>query len=260
MFVPYIWMAFRIMEQSGSIEKALDVLYHLHSAATPQGVTQIGRSLRLPKSTTHRLLAALGRRGLVERDPGGRYQPGMALLTLASGLLEREPVVAAARPLLEQHVEARGETIFLAAARAGRILVLDKQEGSGFLRAAPRVGAELPVYATAIGKLYLALAPESVSLPEAPVHAYTPRTCLPGPALEREVARARTQGWASNRDEWIPGLTGMAAPVMQDGRMVAAVAVAGPSSHLPPAEHGRIIREVLEASRAIAERLEGRLP
>ena len=63
-----------------------------------------------------------------------------------------------------------------------------------------------------------------------------------------------------NRDEWIPGLTGMAAPIMQDGRMLAAVAVAGPSSHFQPAEQGRFVREVLAAGQAIAERLEGRLP
>jgi DNA-binding IclR family transcriptional regulator len=247
------------MPPGGTVEKALDVLYCLHESHAPLGVTQIGRSLSLPKSTTHRLLAALGRRGLVDRDPRGRYRPGMALVTLASGLLERDPVVVAARPVLEEQAAAHGETIFLAAMRAGRILVLDKEEGSGFLRAAPRVGTEIPAYATAIGKLYMALAPDAVSLPEGPIHAFTPLTCLPGPALDREIARVRTQGWASNLDEWILGLTGLAAPVLQAGRMVAAVAVAGASSRFPPLEHGRFIQEILAAGRAIAERLEGRV-
>ncbi len=246
------------MTAGGTVEKALDVLYHLHESEGPCGVTQIGRSLSLPKSTTHRLLVALGRRGLVERDPRGRYRPGMALVTLASRLLDREPVVAAARPVLEEHAQATGETLFLAAARAGRILVLDKEEGSGFLRAAPRVGSEIPIYATAIGKLYLTLAPDAVALPDGPVHAYTPRTCLPGPALDREIARVRTQGWASNIDEWVPGLTGLAAPVLQAGRLVAAVAVAGPSARFPPSQHGRFVREIMTAGRAIAARLEGR--
>ena len=246
------------MTSGGTVEKALDVLYCLHESSAALGVTQIGRSLGLPKSTTHRLLAALGRRGLVEQDLRGRYRPGIALITLASGLLERDRVVVAARPVLEEQAAARGETIFLAAARAGRILVLDKEEGSGFLRAAPRVGSEIPVYATAIGKLYLALAPEAVSLPDGPIHAFTPRTCLPWPALEREIARVREQGWASNLDEWISGLTGLAAPVLQAGRLVAAVAVAGASSRFPAMEHGRLLQEIIAAGRAIAARLEGR--
>ena len=50
-----------------------------------------------------------------------------------------------------------GETFFLVSARARRLVVLDKAEGTGFLRAAPRVGSSVPAHATAVGKLYLAL-------------------------------------------------------------------------------------------------------
>ena len=141
------------METQASIDKALDVLFHLHGEAAPQGVTAIGLALGLPKSSTHRLLAGLGRRGLVERDSRGRYRTGFALVALGLGALAREPVVAAARPVLESGADELGETVFLVGARAGRLLVLDKAEGSGFLRAAPRVGAEVPVHATAVGKL-----------------------------------------------------------------------------------------------------------
>src|SRR5262245_60630428 len=156
--------SFQISEQSpaaldatSSIEKALDVLFHVAGAGSA-GVSEIARALALPKSTAHRLLAALGRRGLVERDTGGRYKPGLRILALGLGVLEREPVVAAARPVLEAEAEAIGETLFLSAARGGRIVVLDKAEGTGFLRAAPRVGSEVPVHATAVGKLQLAFA------------------------------------------------------------------------------------------------------
>lgn len=67
------------MEAATSIEKALDVLFLLHREAGARGVTQIGRALGLPKSSAHRLLAALSRRGLVERDAAGRYRPGIGL-------------------------------------------------------------------------------------------------------------------------------------------------------------------------------------
>ena len=68
----------------------------------------------------------LGRRGLVERDASGRYRPGMGLVALGLGALGREPVVAAARPLLEADAAELGETVFLVGARAGRLIVLDK--------------------------------------------------------------------------------------------------------------------------------------
>ena len=238
---------------AASIEKALDVLRHLHAHARPCGPSEIGRALELPRSTVHRLLAALGRRGFVEQDARGGYRPGMALVALGLGVLEREPVVAAARPVLEREAEVLGETMFLAGARAGRILVLDKVEGPGFLRAAPRVGAEIPAHATAIGKLYLAFAPDEVELATA-APTFTARTRT-GRALARDVARVRALGVAENREEWIPGLVGVAAPVRLGGRMVGALSATGPSARMRARE--RFCTRVMAAAEDVSARLEG---
>jgi len=234
----------------------MEVLFHLHAEGDAQGVSAIGRALGLPKSTTHRLVTALGRGGLVERDEHGRYRPGMALVALGLGVLEHEPVVAAAEPIMEQSALAVGETLFLATARSGRLLVLDKREGSGFLRASPRVGAELPVHATAIGKVYLAFAPELTAARRLDVH--TPKTITDSDVLAREVARVAECGWAQNYDEWIPGVAGLAAPVFLRGKLVAALAIAGPIQRMTPDTSEPFVEEVTSAARQIAARLEGR--
>jgi DNA-binding IclR family transcriptional regulator len=243
------------LELSGTIEKAVEVLFHLHREASPCGVTAIGRALGLPKSTAHRLLAALGQRGLVERDERGRYRPGIALVALGLGVLEHEPVVVAAEGVLEETAKDVGETVFLAAARSGRLIVLDKREGSGFLRAAPRVGAEIPVHATAIGKVYLAFAP--ALLARAPLTEFTPRTTTDPKRLAQELERVRNRGWAENEDEWTAGLAGVAAPVQLRGRLVAALAIAGPTSRLSRDQRGHFVARVRDAAEHIAARLEG---
>lgn len=245
------------MELSGTIEKAVEVLFHLHQEGAPRGVTSIGQALGLPKSTAHRLVTALGRRGLVERDERGRYRPGMALVALGLGVLEHEPVVGAAEPVLERTAADVGETVFLAAARAGRLRVLDKREGSGFLRASPRVGAEIPLHATAIGKVYLAFAP--LLLESAPLEPFTPRTTVDPAVLERELGRVRNRGWAENEDEWTQGLAGVAAPVLLRERVVAAVAIAGPTPRLSRDRRGHFVVRVREAAASIAARLEGKM-
>jgi len=242
-----------MLEQSASIEKALDVLHHLHGEGRPCGPSEIGRALELPRSTVHRLLAALGRRGFVESDARGQYRPGIALVALGVGVLAREPVVVAARPILEREAESVGETIFLSAARAGKLYVLDKEEGSGFLRASPKIGAEIPAHATAIGKVWLAFAPERVEATRQTAFTKHTRT---GPALERELGRVRAQGFAENRDEWIAGLTGVSAPVMVGGVLVAALAISGPSARMRAVR--RLAPRVVAAARDVAMRLEGR--
>ncbi len=45
---------------------------------------------------------------------------GLALLSLGIGAQSREPVVHAARPMLEQESTALGETVFLVGLRHGR--------------------------------------------------------------------------------------------------------------------------------------------
>jgi DNA-binding IclR family transcriptional regulator len=233
---------------------------HLHGAPAPCGVTAIGHALGLPKSSAHRLLASLARRGLVERDTSGRWQPGFALVALGLGVLEREPLVAAARPALEREAAELGETFFLVAARAGRLFVLDKAEGTGYLRAAPRVGASIPVHATAVGKLYLAFDPGRVEA-SAPAAGFTPRTLADPAALRAEVELVRTRGWATNRDEWVEGLSVVAAPVRRAraGALDGAVALAAASPRLDAIGVEAAAARVLAVAASAAARLDGRV-
>lgn len=253
----------RIMERTraaggGTVEKALDVLFHLHAAGVPLGVTVVGQALRLPKSSAHRLLASLARRGVVEQDEEGRYRPGMALVALGLGVLEREPVVLAARPVLEAEARALGDTLFLTAARGGAITVLDKAEGTGFLRASPRIGETVPVHATAVGRLCLAFAPDSVAAPTGPLARFTRHTPVRRADLDRLVDEARRRGWDENREEWTPGLVVVAAPVLAAGRLVATVAVGAPAARLPPSRSQAVATRLKAAATRIAARLAGR--
>jgi len=243
------------MEHLTAIDKALEVLFHLRDQHEPQGVSEIGRALGLPKSSAHRLLAALRRRELVEQDEAGRYRPGAGLLGLALSVLDREPLVAAARPTLEQHALALGETFFLVSARGGRLIVLDKVEGTGVLRVSPQVGSAVPVHASAVGKLYLAHPSELVSLPR-PLPRYTPHTITSVLVLMQQVQAVGAQGHALSRGEWIEGLTVVAAPLFRERRMLGAVCVAIAAAG-KRADERRVIGAVERAAASISARLGG---
>lgn len=240
------------MEHSAAtVEKAIDVLFHLHDRREPWGVSDLGRALQLPKSSVHRLLVSLRRRGLVESDARGRYRPGIALLALGLGVLEREPLVAAARTVLEEAAAELDETFFLVAARAGRLTVLDKVEGTGFLRAAPRVGVAIPPRLTAVGKLYLAHAPDALSREENMGIEGAER-------LERDLALVRRRGYAENLGEWIEGLAVFAAPVFVHGRMLGAIATALPTMRLTRVDRKVVVERVMRAAAIAGDRMSGK--
>jgi DNA-binding IclR family transcriptional regulator len=233
-------------DTAATVDKAIDLLFALHAQGGPAGVSELARALGLPKTTAHRLLGTLARRGLLEREAGGGYRPGMRLAALGLGALEAEPVIAAARPVLEAELAGGRETLFLAGARGGRLLVLDKAEGSAFLRASPRIGEEVPAPPTAVGKLHLAFAPQQ--LPRVRIDA----------RLERELGRVRRAALAQNRDDWTPGLSAVAAPVFLGERLLAAVAVAGPSAELDVRVGSPAAARVRSAAAHIEARLAGR--
>jgi DNA-binding IclR family transcriptional regulator len=240
------------MEHSAAtVEKAIDVLFHLHDRREPWGVSDLGRALNLPKSSVHRLLVSLRRRGLVESDERGRYRPGIALLALGLGVLEREPLVAAARAVLEDAAAQLDETFFLVAARGGKLTVLDKVEGTGFLRAAPRVGVAIPARLTAVGKLYLTHAPEALVGEDASESQNVER-------LERETALVKRRGYAENLGEWLEGLAVFAAPVFVHGRMVGAIATALPTQRLQRVDKKVVIERVIAAAERVGDRLDGK--
>jgi DNA-binding IclR family transcriptional regulator len=243
-----------------SVDRAIDLLFHLHEQAQPRGVSEIARALELPKSTVHRLLQALARRGLVEQE-GGRYAPGARLVALGLGAQERDPVVAAARPVLDEEARALGETVFLMAPRSAGLVVLDKAEGAGFLRAAPRLGEVVPLHATAAGKLALAFAPDRFPLEAiGGAERFTDRTVVDLEALRLEVERARKQGFAENHGEWIDGLSVVAAPVLLDlpaggRRLIAVLAVAAATPSLRELGAARVSKRAVDAARRVQARL-----
>lgn len=240
------------MAGAATVEKALDVLFHLHEAGASVGLSELGRALDLPKSSCHRLLTSLVDREVVDRDEGGRYRPGLALLSLGLGAQRREPVVSAARRTLEDEAKVLGETVFLVGLRHARLRVLDKVEGPGFLRAAPGVGDVVPADVTAAGKIYAIFGSADLEI------GGDENRAAPFAADESEQIERR--GYALNRDGWIEGLSVLGVPVWQ-GRgagardLVAVMALAAASPRFERLGEEAVANRLLEASAVVGARL-----
>ncbi|MEZ4334988.1 MAG: hypothetical protein R3F35_24785 [Myxococcota bacterium] len=154
-------------------------------------------------------------------------------------------MVELARPHLEAEADRLGETVFLVAARGGRLRVIDQCAGRGFLRAAPTIGDEIPADVTAAGKLYRA-------------HAAGEALEAAGPIAPEEAEAIRRQGHAVNRDAWIEGLSVLAVPIWQRGfdgrdRLVAVMALAAASSRFDALGAERVAGHLGRAAAAVSE-------
>lgn len=182
------------------------------------------------RSTTSRLLAALERGALLTRDLDGAFVPGPLFEVYAAGWDGDAALVEAARAELVALGEETGETINLAVVRFGEVVQIDQVDSTYFLGSRDWVGVDVPAHASALGKVFHAWG--ALPVPEGELEQLTDVTVSCGADLAAQLPGIRRRGWASTVDELELGLTGVAAPVVVDGGVVAALGLSGPTSRI----------------------------
>jgi DNA-binding IclR family transcriptional regulator len=244
------------VDQQTAVDKALTLLKALAEHDQEIGVSELARRTRLTKSTAFRLLGILQRNDVVERVGSG-YRLGAQLFDIGSRVYGPAPIVLRERltPYLMDLYELSRETVHLAVLHDAEIVYVNKIHGHRAARSPSKVGARLPAYCTAVGKVLLAYDHDAA---EQAVAAGLPgRTeyTLSDPALFRaELGRIRQDGIAYDRQEAVLGLSCVAVPVMgAGGRPVAALSVAGAHHRFTPERFAPALRRAAyDASRALA--------
>jgi DNA-binding IclR family transcriptional regulator len=218
----------------------------------PHGLSLSGlaQQVGLPRSTVHRVVAALEVEDLVTTGGGGPARLGAGLLRLANA--QRIDLRAEVKPYLEDLSEALGETVDLAVLDGGSVLFLDQLPGVHRLRAVSSVGAVFPAYCTANGKALLA------ELPDATVRALlpkrlkprTPKTTTTISALMRELEEVRNTGVAFDREEHTEGICAVGVAIRESIGAEAAVTVPMPSQRFARRE-GPVVKALLETQKRI---------
>lgn len=249
-------------EMETTLLKGLVVLEALAVSREPRGVTEFAHELGLQKSNVHRLLQTLAAAGFVRQDPeSGRYQCTLKLFELGTLIADRLDVVTVARPHIAALAHRTAETVHLSVLDGAEVVYVDKIDSPQPVRAYSRVGGRAPAYGVATGKALLAFSsafPASLVDITARLHAHTPRTLTEPDALERELLRARTKGFAVNRGEWRESVGGIAAPIF--GRSpdpVAAVGISGPIARLTATRMRDFAPHVVATANAISRALGG---
>ncbi|WP_084210622.1 IclR family transcriptional regulator [Pseudonocardia acaciae] len=238
-----------------TILRALAVLRVLRDADGEVGVTEIARAVGLNTSTTHRIVRALAGAGFVAQNARTeRYRLGREAFLLGSAA-GRTLGFDAAKPVLEELSEATGESVNLVIRDGDAGLVVVRIESPQPLRFTETVGARIPLYCTSTGKALLAFAMD----PAAEVAALgglerlTPATITSPDDLLEDLERVRRRGYSHNRGERLPGVCGVAAPILgEGGTATAALAVQGPEVRIPDDRVPELGSLVVKAAERVA--------
>lgn len=218
-----------------SADRVLDLLELLAHAGREMTHSDISETLEIPKSSLTQLLKNLQARGYVETTLNGRgYRLGDALLSLAESTGQIRNLASHAEAVLSGLTRETGESSALNQLKGDQAEVVATVLGPARLVTHMRLGDLAPLYATSGGKAILAHMPEAFQedyYSRVRFEAATPATLKSVKALRQQLAAVRKSGFASSRQEWTPGIIGIAVPLLDAaGAPLGAINVAIPSA------------------------------
>jgi DNA-binding IclR family transcriptional regulator len=203
-------------------------------ARHPDGLTPSELAVRLGahRPTVYRLLGSLVEERLVSRGGGGRYTLGLGLLELASAVRPQLQEIAT-RELQALADEVHATTALTVRDGDEAVVVAVVEPRRTDVHIAYRRGLRHPIHVAASGIAILAGNPRA--------------------AGERaQVETARRAGYAVTTGELLPGVTGVAAPILVDGRETEASISA---VWIEPRDPAAVAVPLVRTARAISQLL-----
>jgi DNA-binding IclR family transcriptional regulator len=243
-----------------SVDRAVRILKALGQRPGRLGVSELSKELGLAKTTVHGLLRTLQQHGLVEQHADSdKYQLGPELLQLGNSYLDLNELRSRGLAWSELLAARVGEAVRVGVPHGDGILVVHHVFRPDASLQILEVGALLPLHATALGKAVLAHLDATYveALARRGLPKLTGRTHTTAAALRRELAAAREQGYARERDEAVLGEGGVAAAIFdRSSEPIGAIGVAGPRERvLKRGREATIASAVIEAARGISRDL-----
>jgi len=220
----------------------------------PLGVQAVADELDIAKSTAHAYLSTMRDLGYTINGPNG-YE--LSLKFLEYGIEERADrrILDAAEEPITRLAEDTGEAVYLVIEENGFAVYLDYALGERAVRTHARIGTRVKMHSLASGRAILAHLPESRVADIIEQHglpAQTDQTVTTKSELLDELEDIRDRGYAVNEGEATVGTRAVAAPVVTDGTVHAAIAVVGPANRLTRADLDEyVVHDVLATANQV---------
>ena len=244
-----------------SAARTLELIEYLARCAEPVSLKQIIAELGYPKSSAHGLAQTLVARGYAIQDSSDRYLLVHGQRQSATARAWQARLLSAAHPVMEALRDRSGETVLLSVrAGDGGIKRLAKCVSRQPERYDTDLDGPAASYCTAMGRVLLAhWEPAAIEgyLARTRLVAYTSFTVTDLARLREILVRVREEGVAVNDQEFVPGASGIAAPVHDGaGQVTAALNLGTPAARF----HSRreeIVGAVKQAAAEVDSRLGG---
>jgi len=237
--------------------RSLIILEQVAAANGSVSGADLVKALGVPKQTVHRIARQLEIEGFLQRESDAkRYLPGPRLRDIAVNVHLNSAAAGPRHAILQALADEVGETCNCTIIDRNELVYFDRVEANWPYPIHVPVGSRHPLHCTASGKLLLAFLTarqrrQLISV--APLKRFTDRTTVDTQSLSDELKRTRQTGVGEDHEEYLPGMSAIAVPVINNANKVGfALAIQAPTSRKPVAALKAYLPAMREAAAAIA--------
>lgn len=236
------------------IARAAAVLRALENQTGGLSLAQIAKGADLPRTTVHRIVAALEAQQLVSTGKGG-VKLGPAIVRLAASA--HTDVVAVLRPYAEALGRRTRETVDVCVYRGLHAVSVDQYVSDHELRVVSAIGTAYPIHCTAHGKALLADLPNAtvMGLFDAGLEQRTPNSITGIGRLIAELDKIRDSGYGIDIEEHAIGVCGIGVTLKTGMSERYAISLGVPAQRF--AEHRNMLLSALLQCKAEVEAVIG---
>ena len=237
---------------SGTVARAALLLRVLAEAEGDSSLSEIAQKMKLPVSTTHRLLGLLQVEGFVDRGDRSRtYRAGLEFRRLGGLVTSRAQLPDVAEQFMRAVVDASDETCMLSLymPRSQSAMVAKVIYGKHPLRYEADLYAPTSLAWGATGRGILAFLPEPAIDQVLAMEEASPATGRKAPKpvqVKKELPQVREAGYAHSRGQKVPGAVGLAAPVFNASGVVGALCMTIPEARFDEARLSQLAHILME--------------
>ena len=239
-----------------SADRVLTLFELLGTWGREMSHTEISDALGIPKSSLTQLLKNMTSRGWLSYSHESKgYSLGGAFTKLARRVGQSQDLANVVGPILTQLTAQTSESSAVNILKGDVAEVAATVLGPQRLVSHMRLGDVAPLYATSGAKAILAFLPAEMQeeyLGHISFQPATPSTIRSVRALRAQLRDIRRERIAFSFDEWTPGITGIARPVLSaTGDVLASINVAVPSVRFNEGVRTMVADALLRAVEAI---------
>jgi len=243
-----------------SLSRAIAIIQSFSPDNLEMTSTEIAHKLKIPISTTYRILERITDSGLIERDAKtSKYRIGPALYSRGILYISTTDIIKASEPVTKVMNELTDEAVLVGILENSYVILVWKEEARDTFRISEHIGSVIPAHVSAMGKALLSELSETeldTLYPEESLLLRTRETISTKTSLESELEEIRKTRISFDKGEDIEGISGVGSVIRNNkGKAIAAISISVPKFRMNETKYECLAKLVKMGASLISYRL-----